>query len=48
MTNLVRWDPFEEMTSLRDAMNQLVTESFVRPRHGWHVPASGGSVRDGE
>ena len=32
MTNLVRWDPFEEMTSLRDAMNQLVAESFVRPR----------------
>lgn len=32
MTNLVRWDPFEEMTSLRDAMNQLVAESFVRPQ----------------
>jgi HSP20 family protein len=32
MTNLVRWDPFDEMTSLRDAMNQLVAESFVRPR----------------
>lgn len=32
MTNLVRWDPFEDMTSLRDAMNQLVAESFVRPR----------------
>ena len=32
MTNLVRWDPMEEMTSLRDAMNQLVAESFVRPR----------------
>ena len=32
MANLVRWDPFEEMTSLRDAMNQLVAESFVRPR----------------
>ena len=33
MTDLMRWDPFEEMTSLRDAMNQLVAESFVRP-HG--------------
>jgi len=31
MADLVRWNPFEEMTSLRDAMNQLVTESFVRP-----------------
>lgn len=34
MTELVRWNPFEEMTSLRDAMNQLVAESFVRPRGG--------------
>ncbi|HEX9442002.1 MAG TPA: Hsp20/alpha crystallin family protein [Roseiflexaceae bacterium] len=33
MSDLVRWNPFEEMTSLRDAMNQLVAESFVRP-HG--------------
>ncbi len=32
MTNLTRWSPFEEMTSLRDAMNQLVAESFVRPQ----------------
>jgi HSP20 family protein len=35
MTDIVRWNPFEEMTSLRDAMNQLVAESFVRP-HGGH------------
>jgi HSP20 family protein len=35
MTDLVRWNPFDEMTSLRDAMNQLVAESFVRP-HGGH------------
>src|SRR5215813_3681781 len=34
MANLVQWDPFQEMTSLRDAMNQLVAESFVRPS-GW-------------
>ncbi|HWQ14372.1 MAG TPA: Hsp20/alpha crystallin family protein [Roseiflexaceae bacterium] len=34
MTELTRWDPFQEMTTLRDAMNQLLTESFVRPR-GW-------------
>ncbi|MFL5806807.1 MAG: Hsp20/alpha crystallin family protein [Roseiflexaceae bacterium] len=31
MASLVRWDPLSEMTSLRDAMNQLVAESFVRP-----------------
>ena len=26
-----RWDPFREMVSLRDAMNTLFQESFVRP-----------------
>jgi len=26
-----RWDPFHEMVSLRDAMNALMQESFVRP-----------------
>jgi HSP20 family protein len=31
MADLIRWDPFQEMTSLRDAMNQLLAESFVRP-----------------
>ncbi|GAB4433893.1 MAG: Hsp20/alpha crystallin family protein [Chloroflexi bacterium OHK40] len=31
MTDLVRWDPFQEMTSLRDAMSQLLAESFVWP-----------------
>jgi HSP20 family protein len=32
MSDLTRWDPFQEMTTLRDAMNQLLTDSFVRPR----------------
>jgi len=26
-----RWEPFSEMLSLRDAMNRLLEESFVRP-----------------
>jgi len=26
-----RWDPFRDMISLRDAMNSLLQESFVRP-----------------
>ena len=26
-----RWDPFREVISLRDAMNSLLAESFVRP-----------------
>jgi HSP20 family protein len=34
MTELTRWEPFQEMTTLRDAMSQLLTESIVRPR-GW-------------
>lgn len=30
--SLMNWDPFHEMVSLRDAMDRLVEESFVRPR----------------
>jgi HSP20 family protein len=26
-----RWDPFREAVSLRDAMNALFQESFIRP-----------------
>lgn len=31
MTNLTRWDPFRDMVSLRDAMDRLLKDSFVRP-----------------
>ncbi len=31
MADLIRWDPFGEMLSLRDAMDRLFEESFVRP-----------------
>ncbi|HLF28137.1 MAG TPA: Hsp20/alpha crystallin family protein [Anaerolineae bacterium] len=31
---IVRWDPVRDMVSLRDAMNHLFEESFVRPA-GW-------------
>lgn len=31
MANLTRWDPFGEMLSLRDAMNQLFESSYVNP-----------------
>ncbi|MGE5756554.1 MAG: Hsp20/alpha crystallin family protein [Planctomycetaceae bacterium] len=34
-----RWDPFREAVSLRDAMNSLLQESFVRPGQ---ATASGG------
>ena len=36
-----RWEPFREMISLRDAMNSLLAESFVRPGGS---PAPGGAA----
>jgi HSP20 family protein len=44
MTNLTRWDPFNEMLTLREAMNQLLEDSFVAPtggrrQQGGFVPA---------
>jgi HSP20 family protein len=38
-----RWDPFREMVSLRDAMNSLLQESFVRPG-GMQGSGSGGTA----
>jgi len=38
MADLVRWEPFEELISLRDAMNRLFEESFVRPWGSWLTP----------
>jgi len=40
MANLVRWDPVRDMVSLREAMDRLFEESFVRPR-GWLAPSEG-------
>ena len=32
MSNAIeRWEPFKEMMSLREAMNRLVEDSFIRP-----------------
>ena len=31
MSNVTRWDPWNEMLSLREAMSQLMEESVVRP-----------------
>ena len=39
--SIERWDPFREMISLRDAMNSLLAESFVRPGG---QPAPGGAA----
>lgn len=38
MTNLVRWDPFHDLVSLREAMDRLFEESFVRPQGRWLAP----------
>lgn len=40
MVELSLRDPFQEMTSLRTAMNQLLSESFVRSAQRGNVPAA--------
>ncbi len=37
MAELVKWEPFRELISLREAMDRLFEESFVRP-FGWLAP----------
>ncbi|MEI7849731.1 MAG: hypothetical protein WCK35_28310 [Chloroflexota bacterium] len=39
MSNLVRFEPIREMLTLREAMNQLFDDSFIRP-----MSMSGGST----
>lgn len=39
MSNLIRWDPFGR-PSLRNAMDRLFDDSFVRPGFGWIAPMS--------
>ena len=31
MSNLIRWEPFREVSSLRDAMDRMFDEGFARP-----------------
>ncbi len=35
MSSLMRWEPFRDLMTLREAMDRLFEESFVRPRAGW-------------
>jgi HSP20 family protein len=44
MTQLTRWDPFRDLISLREAMDQLFEESVVRPRTGELARQVGGSL----
>jgi HSP20 family protein len=39
---VVRWEPFSEMVSLRDAVNRLFEDSFIRPG-AWPLPFDGGN-----
>lgn len=46
MTQLTRWDPFREMMSLRNAMDQLFESAFVSPMFGWLQPSPWGFAMD--
>ena len=41
MSTLVRWEPFRELVSLREAMDRLFEDSFVRPQAGRLLPFRG-------
>lgn len=41
MRSLVRWEPFSDLISLRDAMDRLFEESFIRPSRSWLAPRVG-------
>jgi len=44
MMNLVRWEPFRDLVTLREAMDRLFEESFVRPRAGWLAQVGAGAL----
>ncbi len=44
MANLVRWEPFSDLVTLREAMDRLFEESIVHPRSGWLAPAGEGAL----
>jgi HSP20 family protein len=36
--DIMRWEPFGDLVTLREAMNRLFDESWVRPRAGVQLP----------
>ena len=42
--SISRWDPWGDIVSLREAMNNLLEESFVRPRPGMSGPGMASSL----
>lgn len=41
MKALTRWEPFSELVSLRQAIEGLFEDSFVRPSHLWSIFSDG-------
>ncbi|MBV8085280.1 MAG: Hsp20/alpha crystallin family protein, partial [Chloroflexi bacterium] len=39
-TSISRIDPFRDFVSLREAMNSLLEDSWVRPVAGWQAPTA--------
>ena len=44
MANITRWDPFGDMLSLRQAMDRLFEDAFVRPRNLIHFNGEAGAA----
>jgi HSP20 family protein len=44
MADLTRWEPMREAMTLRDAVNRLFEESFVRPFGGWSQTMGNGGA----
>ena len=44
MSSLIRWQPFNDLISLRDAMDRLFEESFIRPSSQLPGPLGVGDV----
>ena len=44
MRSMVRWEPFSDLISLRDAMNRLFEDSFVRPSRTGGLATWGGGM----
>jgi HSP20 family protein len=42
--SIVRWEPFSDLMSLREAMDRLFEESFVRPSHRVLAPFGAGEL----
>jgi len=38
--SITRWEPFKEMLTLRQAMDRLFEDSFVRPARYWNEPGA--------